>query len=344
MKRILSIILIFILLFGAVACGKKAEKDTAQKADKYCTACGNGVSLTDAFCPKCGNVLKNTVDNSSGVASADASSPDTSSSDATSTNSKVTESAVHTHSYAKIDTPATCTKGGYSEYTCSCGHSYKDSYTDALGHTYKKSVTEPTCETEGKTTYSCWCGDTYSETIAKVDHEYQNHKCKYCNLPVKGKEFDVLKNWICENGEKYENNYYISGTNLTYGDCVIMYIPEEDTIALSSDYLFELLVVYIERDASLHYVNYEYSFSDDMTTAAYIGTFNPKTILSNKDMSTLIFYTDLTYSVTRETYSDQFFERLEKTLKATNVFLSGNFGKLPNTHLTVADFGFVIPE
>ncbi len=350
MKRILSIILVLILLFGAVACGKKTEKNTAQKADKYCTACGNGVSLADAFCPKCGNAFNNTADNSTDtmstdISSTDASSNDTSSNDTPSSGSQVTESVIHTHSYTKTDKAATCTKGGYSEYTCSCGHSYKDSYTDALGHTYQKSVTDPTCETEGKTTYTCWCKSTYSEAIAKVDHKYENFKCKYCNLPVKGKEFDVLKNWIIENGDKYDGSHYIAGTNFIYGDGMILYEPKADIIAISNDYIAsELLSIYIERNSSKYYVNYEYSYSDDLIMATYSGTFDPGTILSNKDISSFNFYTDLIYSVTQETYKDRFFEQFERTLASTNVFLSGNFGNLPDTHLTVADFGFVIPQ
>lgn len=46
----------------------------------------------------------------------------------------------HTHSYASSVTSPTCTSGGYTTYTCSCGDSYTGSYTDALGHNYANGV------------------------------------------------------------------------------------------------------------------------------------------------------------------------------------------------------------
>ena len=48
---------------------------------------------------------------------------------------------VHTHSYEEIVTAPTCTEGGYTTYTCSCGDSYVGAYTDALGH----DVVDGTC-------------------------------------------------------------------------------------------------------------------------------------------------------------------------------------------------------
>ena len=42
------------------------------------------------------------------------------------------------HSYTSAVTPATCTKGGYTTYTCSlCGDSYTGNATAATGHSYK---------------------------------------------------------------------------------------------------------------------------------------------------------------------------------------------------------------
>lgn len=46
----------------------------------------------------------------------------------------------HAHSYASSATSPTCTSGGYTTYTCSCGDSYTSSYTDALGHNYANGV------------------------------------------------------------------------------------------------------------------------------------------------------------------------------------------------------------
>lgn len=65
----------------------------------------------------------------------------------------------HTHSYTESTVDADCTKGGYTEFTCSCGHSYKENETDPKGHSYsskklENSDTEFTCER---------CGDVYTE-------------------------------------------------------------------------------------------------------------------------------------------------------------------------------------
>ena len=43
---------------------------------------------------------------------------------------------VHHHHYATEVIDPTCTEDGYTEFTCRCGDSYKDEYTDALGHEY----------------------------------------------------------------------------------------------------------------------------------------------------------------------------------------------------------------
>ena len=43
----------------------------------------------------------------------------------------------HIHSYKTTVTAPTCSEKGYTTHTCvSCGNSYKDSYTNALGHNY----------------------------------------------------------------------------------------------------------------------------------------------------------------------------------------------------------------
>lgn len=51
------------------------------------------------------------------------------------------ESAVstdeHTHVYEEKIIEPTCTEQGYTSYVCSCGDSYNDKYTEALGHSFK---------------------------------------------------------------------------------------------------------------------------------------------------------------------------------------------------------------
>ena len=81
----------------------------------------------------------------------------------------------HTHSYKDVVTAPTCTEKGYTTHTCSCGDSYVDTYTNALGHAWDSGkVTKQPTETEtGVKTFTCTrCGETKTETIPKLTHEH----------------------------------------------------------------------------------------------------------------------------------------------------------------------------
>lgn len=74
----------------------------------------------------------------------------------------------HSHSYTESVVAATCTEGGYTLHKCSCGDSYKDSYTRALGHDWDSGVvtSSPDYGKDGLKLYTCSrCGETYSESI-----------------------------------------------------------------------------------------------------------------------------------------------------------------------------------
>ena len=81
----------------------------------------------------------------------------------------------HEHSYTDVVTPPTCTEKGYTTHTCSCGHSYVDTYTDALGHAWDngKVTKEPTETETGVKTYTCTrCSATKTETIPVLPHTH----------------------------------------------------------------------------------------------------------------------------------------------------------------------------
>lgn len=70
-----------------------------------------------------------------------ASTGSTVSSSMDSSNSSIDSSSssgtAHQHSYTGVETLPTCTKQGYTTYSCSCGDSYIDDYVDATGeHSY----------------------------------------------------------------------------------------------------------------------------------------------------------------------------------------------------------------
>jgi len=79
----------------------------------------------------------------------------------------------HEHSYTAVVTPPTCTEKGYTTHTCTCGHSYVDTYTDALGHAWDngKVTKEPTETETGVKTFTCTrCGETRTETMPVIPH------------------------------------------------------------------------------------------------------------------------------------------------------------------------------
>ena len=93
----------------------------------------------------------------------------------------------HEHSYTAVVTPPTCTEKGYTTHTCSCGDSYVDTYTDALGHAWDsgKVTKQPTATETGVRTYTCTrCHETKTETIPATG-----------SVDVTQMFTDVTKNW-----------------------------------------------------------------------------------------------------------------------------------------------------
>ena len=78
------------------------------------------------------------------------------------------------HSYTTEVTEPTCTKPGYTTYTCACGDSYVADEVKELGHNYTAVVTAPTCTADGYTTHTCTrCNDSYTDSEVKaLGHTY----------------------------------------------------------------------------------------------------------------------------------------------------------------------------
>ncbi len=84
-----------------------------------------------------------------------------------------------THVYQKKVVAPTCTKKGFTKYTCrKCGDEYIDekSYVNATGHVYVKKEVAPTCTEKGYTEYTCRnCGESYIDDKSYVNprgHSY----------------------------------------------------------------------------------------------------------------------------------------------------------------------------
>ena len=79
------------------------------------------------------------------------------------------------HQYVPAVTEPTCTRMGYTTYTCACGDSYIADITDATGHLYREQVTVPTCTEEGYTTYTCSCGDSFTaDAVQALGHDWDS--------------------------------------------------------------------------------------------------------------------------------------------------------------------------
>ena len=93
----------------------------------------------------------------------------------------------HEHSYDAVVTAPTCTEKGYTTHTCSCGDSYVDTYTNALGHAWDsgKVTKQPTATETGIKTFTCTrCYETKTETIPATG-----------SVDVTQMFTDVTKNW-----------------------------------------------------------------------------------------------------------------------------------------------------
>ena len=133
----------------------------------------NQISSKPAEASKSSNTSTNSSSNSKAPSNDSSSKPSGGNSSSSSKPSSGSSSSTpsHSHSYSSKTVKATCTSGGYTVHTCSCGASYTDSYTDATGHRWSdwKTVKKATTSSDGKKQRTCSsCGKTESKTIAKV--------------------------------------------------------------------------------------------------------------------------------------------------------------------------------
>lgn len=110
------------------------------------------------------------------------------------TETKETQSATqatqppHTHSYTEKVTAPTCKDKGYTTYTCSCGHSYKDKEVPATGN--HNTITGK-CKTCGQAPVPKFTGGTQKGTLYNAGNN-DNYLLVYYNVSVAGvKEYEA---------------------------------------------------------------------------------------------------------------------------------------------------------
>ena len=125
--------------------------------------------------------------------------------------------ANHKHSYSTYTVAADCWNGGYDVHTCSCGDSYTDNYTSALGHNYESRTVAPTATEQGYTLHVCTrCSESYSDNYVPAtgggssdaaeptEHEHDLNPDGTCAIDgCTYRDEDVYQRWL-ENQKKHE--------------------------------------------------------------------------------------------------------------------------------------------
>lgn len=172
MKRLIAAILAVVLVLTMVACGNTpADNPTTDPTSPSQTE----GTKPDGTVPDPSTEPSGEVNDPSSEVTEptdEVTEPTTAPSEPTE-NPTVPTDPAHEHSYTTAVTAPTCTKDGYTTYTCSCGESYVADQVNATGHSYTTAVTAPTCTAEGYTTYTCACGNSHvSDKVNPKGHSY----------------------------------------------------------------------------------------------------------------------------------------------------------------------------
>ncbi len=220
MKRIIAFILIAAMIFPISSCGK-------EKADMYCYNCGEGISKSAAFCSFCGSSMEGVGEEKTTTATTETTVTTTATTTATTTTTTTTlpTTTAHKHSYSKKVIAPTCTAKGYTVFTCSCGHSYKDNYVSPR-------------------------------------HSYSDYVCTKCSAVDKAHSYEYLVEWLKENGDVGDGMVGVGYTDegVTYG---LTYDEEEDYVFIimyskSDDWFFTLDLSDPNKKFKYHYRDGDY--------------------------------------------------------------------------------------
>lgn len=110
------------------------------------------------------------------------------------------------HTYSQTVTAPSCAEQGFTTHICPCGHSYVDSYVDALGHDWDEGTVEaePTDQAEGRRKHTCKrCGETKTEPIPMLPHD---HSYTDKVVPPTCEEQGYTEH-TCRCGETYQDTF-----------------------------------------------------------------------------------------------------------------------------------------
>ena len=114
----------------------------------------------------------------------------------------------HTHEYSKKVVAPTCSHKGYTVYTCECGDSYQNDYTDMLPHTWGSwEVTRKAAQDRtGLEERTCSvCGKTESREIPKLPQSHTHKYTKKVIAPNCTQKGYTL--YTCSCGDSYQDDF-----------------------------------------------------------------------------------------------------------------------------------------
>ncbi len=133
----------------------------------------------------------------------------------------------HLHDFAAVVTKPTCTREGYTTYSCKCGESYVDDETALLPHTWNNGTVtkEPTEQEEGIRRHTCTaCGETKDEPIDKLVHVHSY--TDVVTAPTCTEKGYTTHTCTC--GESYVDAYTDPAPH-TFGEWETVLAPTEET-------------------------------------------------------------------------------------------------------------------
>ncbi len=290
MKKTILALTVAMLLLLTAACAPKCEhvfSEATCTVPSTCELCGvtEGEVLPHPFadatctapktCTACGVTEGEVLPHSFADATCDAPK--------TCTSCGATEGTALEHDYEE----ATCTVAK----TCKlCG----GTEGDPKGHSYTKNVTAPTCTKKGYTTYTCDCGDSYVDNYTNPKHSYSKYKCTKCGEVDKSNADKYLMEWVKENGIVEGSCVaYIMQIDANSGiGYVLTYEANENCLVLTYvDTVYsESLGIVIPAEKEGY--GYLYSLGEEY---GVIGYLNGDTFSSNSALTYEYFYGDTTY-------------------------------------------------